>query len=83
MSDRRLKARLINVLRVFGDVYWLLTTDLETLPDNSITFVMVAAPAIELNQIGDSYGFRTSIEYGLGQAKDALAWADFRMTCYD
>jgi hypothetical protein len=29
------------------------------------------------------YGFRTWIEYGLKQAKDALGWADFRMTSYE
>ncbi len=63
--------------------YWLLTTDPKTLPDNSTTFVMVAAPAIKLKEIGDCYGFRTWIEYGLKQAKDALGWADFRMTCYE
>ena len=62
--------------------YWLLTTDPETLPQNSTSFVMVKAPAIKLNEIGDSYGFRTWIEYGLKQAKDALGWADFRMTHY-
>ena len=43
---------------------------------------MVAAPAIKLSEIGDSYGFRTWIEYGLKQAKDTLGWADFRMTQY-
>ena len=52
--------------------YWRLTTDPETLPDNSTSFVMAAAPDIALNQIGDSYGFRTWIEYGFKQAKDAL-----------
>ena len=62
--------------------YWLLTTDPGTLPDNSTTFVMVAAPAIKLSEIGNSYGFRTWIEYGLKQAKDVLGWADFRMTSY-
>jgi SRSO17 transposase len=62
--------------------YWLLTTDPETLPDNSTSFVMVAAPAIKLTEIGDCYGFRTWIEYGLKQAKDTLGWADFRMTRY-
>ena len=60
--------------------YWLLTTDPETLPDNLTSFVMVAGPAIKLTEIGDSYGFRTWVEYGLKQAKDALGWADFRMT---
>jgi SRSO17 transposase len=63
--------------------YWLLTTDPETLPDNSTSFVMVCAPAIKLKEIGDHYGFRTWIEYGLKQAKDALGWADFRMTGYE
>ena len=62
--------------------YWLLTTDPKTLPDNSTSFVIVAAPAIKLSEIGESYGFRTWIEYGLKQAKDALGWADFRMTQY-
>jgi SRSO17 transposase len=63
--------------------YWLLTTDPKTLPDNSTSFVMVAAPAVKLSEIGDSYGFRTWIEYGLKQSKDALGWADFRMTHYE
>jgi SRSO17 transposase len=63
--------------------YWLLTTDPETLPDNSTSFIMVAAPAVKLQQLGDHYGFRTWIEYGLKQAKDALGWADFRVTSYE
>lgn len=63
--------------------YWILTTDPETLPENSTSFVMVAAPALKLTELGDSYGFRTWIEYGLKQAKDALGWADFRVTQYD
>lgn len=63
--------------------YWLLTTDPETLPDNSTSFVMVCAPAVKLTEIGDHYGFRTWIEYGLKQAKDALGWADFRVTNYE
>ena len=29
--------------------YWLLTTDPKTLPDNSTSFVMVCAPAVELD----------------------------------
>ena len=63
--------------------YWLLTTDPKTLPDNSTSFVMVCAPAVALMEIGNQYGFRTWIEYGLKQAKDALGWADFRMTNYE
>jgi SRSO17 transposase len=63
--------------------YWLLTTNPQTLPDNSTSFVMVCAPAVALGEIGNHYGFRTWIEYGLKQAKDALGWADFRMTSYE
>jgi SRSO17 transposase len=63
--------------------YWLLTTDPQTLPDNSTSFVMVCAPAVALSEIGNQYGFRTWIEYGLKQAKDALGWADFRMSGYE
>ena len=63
--------------------YWLLTTDPQTLPDNSTAFVMVAAPAVKLQEIGNHYGFRIWLEYGLKQAKDTLGWADFRMTKYE
>lgn len=63
--------------------YWLLTTDPQTLPDNSTTFVMVVAPSVKLSEIGSCYGFRTWIEYGLKQAKDALGWADFHITHYE
>ncbi len=62
---------------------WLLTTNPDTLPDNSIFFVMVVAPAVELKEIENRYGFRTWIEYGLKRAKNALGWADFRMTHYE
>lgn len=42
--------------------YWLLTTNPQTLPDNSTSFVMVCAPAVALSEIGNHYGFRTWIE---------------------
>ncbi|WP_088889736.1 IS701 family transposase [Leptolyngbya ohadii] len=62
--------------------YWLLTTNPQTLPDNSTTYVMSNAPEVKLDEIGDRYGERTWIEYGLKQSKDALGWADFRVTHY-
>jgi SRSO17 transposase len=62
--------------------YWELTTDPQTLPDNSTVYVMSNAPAVELDAIGDAYGLRTWVEYGLKQSKDALGWADFRVTDY-
>jgi SRSO17 transposase len=33
--------------------------------------------------VGNTYGFRNWIEYGLKQAKNELGWADFRLTNYD
>lgn len=62
--------------------YWLLTTDPQTLPDNSTVYVMSNAPEVKLDEIGDAYGDRTWIEYGLKQSKDELGWADFRVTDY-
>lgn len=62
--------------------YWLLTTDPEALPDNSTSYVMSNAPEVKLDEIGDAYGYRTWVEYGLKQSKDALGWADFRVTQY-
>jgi SRSO17 transposase len=44
--------------------------------------VMSNAPAIKLDEIGDAYGERTWVEYGLKQSKAALGWADFRVTNY-
>jgi SRSO17 transposase len=44
---------------------------------------LICAPAVALMEISNHYGFRTWIEYGLKQAKDALGWADFRMTSYE
>lgn len=62
--------------------YWQLTTDPQTLPDNSTLYVMSHAPTVALDAIGDAYGYRTWVEYGLKQSKDALGWADFRVTDY-
>jgi SRSO17 transposase len=62
--------------------YYLLTTDPKTLPENATSYVMVSAPEVTLQEIGDHYGFRTWVEYGLKQSKDVLGWADFRVTDY-
>jgi hypothetical protein len=62
--------------------YGLLTTDPQTLPDNSTVYVMSNAPEVKLDEIANVYGDRTWIEYGLKQSKNALGWADFRVTNY-
>ncbi len=33
-------------------------------------------------EVGNLYGLRTWVEYGLKQSKDELGWADFRLTHY-
>ncbi|MGR3279993.1 IS701 family transposase [Acaryochloris marina NIES-2412] len=82
-TETRYRQEIIYGQRHHQKRYWLLTTDPETLPENSTSYVMAAAPEIKLDEIGDSYGFRTWIEYGLKQSKDALGWADFRVTHYE
>lgn len=71
---------------VYGTVretqYWQITTDPDTLPKNSTWFVQSHAPALQLIEIGNVYGFRTWVEYGLKHSKDELGWADFRLTDY-
>lgn len=43
---------------------------------------MSNALGVKLDEIGDAYGYRTWSEYGLKQSKDALGWADLRLTNY-
>lgn len=62
--------------------YWQVTTDLEKLPDNETWFVMTKVPEIKYKEVGNFYGLRTWVEYGLKQSKDQLGWADFRLTHY-
>jgi SRSO17 transposase len=62
--------------------FWQITTDPDRLPDNETWYVMSHAPTLEFAEIGNTYGFRTWVEYGLKQSKDALGWADFRVTDY-
>ncbi len=62
--------------------YWQITTDIETLPDSSTWYVMSNIPGVKYNEIGNFYGLRTWVEYGLKQSKNELGWADFRVTNY-
>jgi SRSO17 transposase len=51
---------------VYGTVretrYWQITTDPDTLPQNSTWFVQSHAPALKLIEIGNVYGLRTWVE---------------------
>lgn len=39
-------------------------------------------PWIKYAVVGNLFGLRTWVEYGLKQSKDELGWADFRLTTY-
>lgn len=62
--------------------FWQITTDTETIPDSSTWYVMSNIPGVKYNEIGNFYGLRTWVEYGLKQSKNQLGWADFRVTNY-
>jgi len=62
--------------------YWQITTDPDTLPKNSTWWVMTLVPGIKYKEVGNMYGLRNWVEYGLKQSKNELGWADFRVTDY-
>jgi SRSO17 transposase len=43
---------------------------------------MTKVPDIKYQEVGNLYGLRTWVEYGLKQSKNELGWADFRVTDY-
>ncbi len=77
--------------------YWQITTDTDTLPENSTWWVMTLVPGIKYKEVGNLYGLRNWVEYrvqlspagnrreslhSLKQSKNELGWADFRVTDY-
>lgn len=60
--------------------YWEITTDPETMPENSTTFVMTNLQGNLKKTLGDLYGLRTWVEYGFRQCKQELGWTDYRFT---
>ncbi len=84
-SDGKTEVRYIRQI-IFGKrnaiQYWQITTDTDTLPENSTWWVMTLVPGIKYNQVGNLYGLRNWVEYGLKQSKNELGWADFRVTDY-
>jgi SRSO17 transposase len=60
--------------------YWQITTDPETMPDNSTSFVMTNLQGNLKKTLGDLYGLRTWVEYGFRQCKQELGWTDYRFT---
>ena len=84
-SDGKQEKRYIREI-VFGKrhsvQYWQVTTDIETLPENSTWYLMSKIPGVKYKDIGNLYGHRNWVEYGLKQSKNELGWADFRVTDY-
>ena len=60
--------------------YWEITTDPETMPENSTSFIMTNLQGNLKKTLGDLYGLRTWVEYGFRQCKQELGWKDYRFT---
>ncbi|HEY1391361.1 MAG TPA: hypothetical protein VGF38_22675 [Ktedonobacterales bacterium] len=63
--------------------FFQITTDPVRQPPETTWYIVSNLPGkIDDETVGDVYGWRTWIEYGLKQAKDELGWADYRVTDY-
>ena len=85
-SNQKSETRYIREI-IYGQrshiTYWQLTTDTETMPENSTSFVMtnLQEKRSKLKKIlGNLYGLRTWVEYGFRQSKQELGWTDYRFT---
>jgi SRSO17 transposase len=85
-SDQKSETRYIREI-IYGKrnqrTYWQITTDPETMPENSTSFVMtnISEKTSKLKKIlGNLYGLRTWVEYGFRQCKQELGWTDYRFT---
>jgi len=82
-SNQRSETRYIREI-VYGKkraiTYWEITTDPETMPENSTSFIMTNLPGNLKKTLGNLYGLRTWVEYGFRQCKQELGWTDYRFT---
>ena len=82
-SNQKSEIRYIREI-VYGKkraiTYWEITTDPETLPENSTMFVMTNLQGNLKKTLGNLYGLRTWVEYGFRQCKQELGWTDYRLT---
>ena len=62
--------------------YWEVTTDSETMPENSTSFIMTNIQGNVKKFLGNLYGLRTWVEYGFRQCKQELGWTDYRFTSF-
>ena len=85
-SNQKSEPRYIREI-IYGSrrqiTYWQLTTDTETMPENSTSFVMTNIQETRSKikkTLGNLYGLRTWVEYGFRQCKQELGWTDYRFT---
>jgi len=82
-SNQKSETRYIREI-IYGKkraiTYWEITTDPETMPENSTSFVMTNLQGNLKKILGDLYGLRTWVEYGFRQCKQELGWTDYRLT---
>ena len=88
-SDQTSETRYIREI-IFGKrnsrTYWEITTDPETMPENSTSFVMtnIQEKRSKMKKIlGNLYGLRTWVEYSFRQCKQELGWTDYRFTNFN
>jgi len=62
--------------------FYQVTTDKELLPKESTYFFMTNLEGKIKKEVGNLYGLRTWVEYGLKQSKSELGWSDYRFTDY-
>ena len=82
-SNQKSETRYIREI-IYGKkraiTYWEITTDPETMPENSTSFIMTNLQGKLKKTLGDLYGLRTWVEYGFRQCKQELGWTDYRFT---
>ena len=82
-SNQKSETRYIRKI-IYGKkraiTYWEITTEPETMPENSTSYVMTNLQGNLKKTLGDLYGLRTWVEYGFRQCKQELGWTDYRFT---
>jgi len=85
-SDQKYETRYIREI-IYGKrnrrTYWEVTTDTETTPPNSTSFIMTNLQETRSKMkknLGNLYGLRTWVEYGFRQCKQELGWTNYRFT---
>ena len=83
--DRKEETRYIREI-IYGRrrtiQYWQITTDKETVADDSTWFVMTKITNLKYKEVDAIYKVRAYIEQGFRNSKNELGWADFRLTNY-